>query len=53
LPWGASKDDTYSEEETQRRVEAALRGTFKTPPKPLKAAKGGKPEGKPLKPKDQ
>jgi hypothetical protein len=45
---GTSKDDTYSEEETQRRVEAALRGAFNTPPKPLKP-KGGKPDGKPPK----
>lgn len=26
------KDDQYSEEETKRRAEAALRGAFKTPP---------------------
>ena len=30
-------EETYSEEETQRRVEAALKGAFKTPPKPIKA----------------
>jgi len=27
-----SKDDQYSEEETKRRAEEALRGAFKTPP---------------------
>lgn len=26
------KDDQYSEEETKRRAEEALRGAFKTPP---------------------
>jgi hypothetical protein len=26
------KDDQYSEEETKRRAEDALRGAFKTPP---------------------
>jgi hypothetical protein len=40
-------DDTYSEEETQRRVEATLRAALTTPPKPktakLKPAKRGQP----------
>lgn len=27
-----SKDDQYSEEETKRRADEALRGAFKTPP---------------------
>lgn len=33
--WGMTKnpkDDQYSEEETKRRAEEALRGAFKTPP---------------------
>jgi hypothetical protein len=29
-------DDSFSEEETARRVEAALRGAFSGPPTPLK-----------------
>jgi hypothetical protein len=32
----SSKDETYSEQETQRRFEAALRGALNTPPTPLK-----------------
>lgn len=28
----SKKDDQYSEEETKRRAEEALRGAFKTPP---------------------
>jgi hypothetical protein len=33
------KDDQYSEEETKRRAEEALRGAFKTPPVHEKAPK--------------
>ncbi|MEQ1811320.1 MAG: hypothetical protein ABL889_15420 [Terricaulis sp.] len=32
------KDDQYSEEETKRRAEDALRGAFKTPPVRVKGA---------------
>jgi hypothetical protein len=44
-------DERYSEEETQRRVEASLRAAFKMGPMPRTGAKakGGKPEGKPPK----
>lgn len=40
-------DDKYSEQETQRRVEAAVRGAFNTSPKPLKSMtpKRPKPQG--------
>jgi hypothetical protein len=37
------KDDQYSDEETKRRAEDALRGAFKTPPQPHKA-KSAKPK---------
>jgi hypothetical protein len=30
------KQDGYGKEEAQRRFEAALRGAFSTPPKPMK-----------------
>jgi hypothetical protein len=33
--------DQYSEEETKRRAEAALRGAFKTPPLKDKKSDGG------------
>ena len=39
------KDDHYSEEETKRRAEQALKGAFKTPPHPIekpKPKRGGK-----------
>jgi hypothetical protein len=39
---GHSKDDNYSEAETQRRAEAALRAAFKTPAKPQSEMKLGK-----------
>jgi len=31
------RNDQYSEEETKRRAEEALRGAFKTPPMPHEA----------------
>jgi hypothetical protein len=30
------KETDYTEEEAQRRFDAALRGAFSTPPKPMK-----------------
>jgi hypothetical protein len=38
----SKKDDAYSEEEAQRRAEAALRAAFNTPPKPQSEMKLGK-----------
>ncbi len=40
------KDDQYSEEETKRRAEEALRGAFKTPPQPLEKAPREKRDGR-------
>ena len=42
------KDDQYSEEETKRRAEEALRGAFKTPPQPQQKHDA---EDRPLAPK--
>jgi hypothetical protein len=39
-------DDQYSEQEAQRRTEAALRATFSTPPKPQSEMKLGKRKAK-------
>jgi hypothetical protein len=39
-------DDQYSEEEAQRRTEAALRAAFHTPAKPQSEMKLGKPRAK-------
>jgi hypothetical protein len=39
-------DDKYSEQETQRRAEQALRAAFASPPKPQSEMKLGKPRGK-------
>jgi len=33
---GKQSDDEFSDQETQRRVKAALRGAFSGPPTPLK-----------------
>lgn len=33
---GPPKDNQYNKDEAQRRFEAALRGAFITPPKPMK-----------------
>jgi hypothetical protein len=33
----AKQDEQYSAEEIERRVKAAVRGAFKTEPKPLKS----------------
>jgi hypothetical protein len=41
-------DDTYSEEETQRRVEATLRAAFNTP-RPAKNVSRKRAESKPTK----
>jgi hypothetical protein len=38
--------DSYSEQETQRRTEAALRAAFGAPHKPQSEMKLGKPRGK-------
>ncbi len=46
---GKPSNDSYSEEETRRRVERALRAAFNTPPKPQSEMKLGKPRGKPRK----
>jgi hypothetical protein len=40
------KDDQYSEEETKRRAEEALKGAFKTPPMHEKAPAKKKEERK-------
>ena len=45
----AAKDDQFSEAETRRRAEAALRAAFNTPPKPQSEMKLGKPRAKPKK----
>jgi hypothetical protein len=42
-------DDQYSEQEAQRRTEAALRAAFNTPAKPQSEMKLGKPKAKPKK----
>lgn len=42
-------DGQYSEQETRRRAEAALRAAFSLPPKPQSEMKLGKPRGKPSK----
>lgn len=42
-------DDTYSEEETQRRVEATLRAAFNTPRPQKASAKAKQPTRKPKK----
>lgn len=42
----AAKDDQFSEAETRRRAEAALRAAFNTPPKPQSEMKLGKPRAK-------
>jgi hypothetical protein len=39
-------DDPYGEQETRRRVEAALRAAFSSPPKRQSEMKLGKPRGK-------
>jgi hypothetical protein len=39
-------NEQYSEQETQRRAEAALRAAFNTPTKPQSEMKLGKPRGK-------
>ena len=44
-----SKSDDYSEEETQRRAETALRAAFSAPHKPQSEMKLGKPRTKPKK----
>jgi|GEM_PF-4235917 hypothetical protein len=38
-------DDQYSDQEAQRRTEAALRAAFNTPPKPQSEMKLGKKRG--------
>jgi hypothetical protein len=40
------KDDHYSNQDAQRRTEAALRAAFNTPPKPQSEMKLGKRRGK-------
>lgn len=42
----AMADDRYTDEETRRRAEAALRAAFKAPHKPQSEMKLGKPTGK-------
>jgi hypothetical protein len=39
MPRGSTSKDSYSKQETQQRFEAALRGAFNTPAKPLKSIK--------------
>jgi hypothetical protein len=39
-------DEKYAEKETQQRFEAALRGAFSTPPKPMKAIPRKRPKQK-------
>jgi hypothetical protein len=41
-----SRDDQYSEQETQRRAEKALRAAFASPPRPQSEMKLGKPRAK-------
>jgi hypothetical protein len=47
-----SSDDTYSDEETERRATEALRRSLTTPPKPQKEMVGkvGRPKGKRTRP---
>jgi len=40
------ENDQYSEQETRRRAEAALRAAFKTPAKPQSEMKLGRPRAK-------
>lgn len=42
----SKRDDKYSEEEAQRRFDAALRGAFSTPPKPMKDIPRKRPKTK-------
>ena len=42
-------DDNYSDQETARRTEAALRAAFKSPHKTYEELKVGKPRAKPSK----
>lgn len=45
------EEERYSEDETQRRFEAALRAALRTPHKPMKALprkRGRKPEREPV-----
>jgi len=42
-------DDHYSERETRRRAERALRAAFASPPKQQSEMKLGKPRGQPAK----
>jgi len=43
------KDERYSNQEAQRRTEAALRAAFNTPPKPQSEMKLSKARGKAVK----
>jgi hypothetical protein len=42
----AKSDERYTEQEAQRRTEAALRAAFSTPHKTYEESKLGKPRGK-------
>jgi len=44
-------EDQFSEKESQRRFEAALRGGLKTPPRPHSEMKLGSKKARPQKPK--
>jgi hypothetical protein len=44
---GKKSEDQYSEQEAQRRTEAALRVAFNTPAKPQSEMKLGKPRKNP------
>ena len=39
-------NDKFSKEETQRRLDAALRGAFNTPPRPMKDIPRKRPKQK-------
>jgi len=47
---GKKSEDQYSEQEAQRRTEAALRAAFNTPPKPQSEMKLGKSKRQARKP---
>jgi hypothetical protein len=50
MPTAKSSDDQYTEEETERRAQAALKRALNTPPKPLSKVKKRRPSHSALKP---